>query len=90
LKVVIEGIEMIALFNDVYFADIKINFGVVAEESIRYAIVTNDDMEIINIQRKWSGAGGKLEKLLCFELNTNSTNSLIKIYALSCKIREFI
>ena len=88
MKVVIDGIEMIVLFDDVYFADIKMNFGVVAEESIRYAIINNDDVEIINIQRKWSGAGSELDKLLCFELNTNSTNSLIKIYALSYKISK--
>ena len=88
LKVVIDGIEMTVLFEDVYFADIKMNFGVVAEETIRYAIIIKDDIEIINIRRKWSGAGGELERLLCFELNTNSTNTLIKIYALSYKINK--
>src|SRR5665213_1107479 len=86
LKVVIDGNEMTILFGDVYFADLKMNFGVIAKESIRYAIINRDDMEIINIKKKWRGAESNLDNLFCFELNTNSTNSLIKIYALSYKI----
>lgn len=88
LKVIIEGNAMIILFEDVYFADIKMNFGVIADESIRYAVINTNDVEITNIQKKWNSVGGELDKLLCFELNTNSTNSLIKIYALSYKISK--
>jgi hypothetical protein len=51
LRVVIDGNEMVVLFDDVYFADIKMNFGIVADESIRYAIINTDDIEIINIQK---------------------------------------
>jgi len=86
LKVVINGKEIILLFEDVYFADLRLNFGVIAEESISYAVIKSDDEQIDAIQNKWSAAEGYLNDLLCFELNTNSTNSLIKIYALSCKL----
>jgi hypothetical protein len=88
LKVLIDEVEMTVLFENVYFADIKMNFGVIAQESIRYAIINYEDCEITNIQTKWSKARGVLDKLLCFEINTNSTNSITKIYALSCKINR--
>ena len=88
LKVLIDKIEMGVLFQDVYFADIKMNFGIIAQESINYATINNEDIKIPEIQRQWSKVGAELDKLLCFEINTNSTNSLIKIYALSCEINK--
>jgi hypothetical protein len=86
LNVIIDGKEMIILFEDVYFAEFKMNFGVVAEESIKYAFLTNNDSEIANIKKKWINAEGELNKMVCFELNTNSTNSTIRIYCLSYSI----
>jgi hypothetical protein len=90
LNVLIDDVEMEVSFQNVYFADIKMNFGVIAQESISYAIINNADIEITNVQTKWSKVGVELDKLLCFEINTNSTNSLIKIYALSCEINNCI
>jgi hypothetical protein len=88
LRVLIDEVEMEVSFQNVYFADIKMNFGVLAQESICYAIINNEDIEIANIQTKWRKVGVELDKLLCFEINTNSTNSLIKIYAISCGINR--
>lgn len=90
LNVLIDDVDMEVLFQNVYFADIKMNFGVIAQESISYAIINNADIEITNVQKKWSKVGVELDKLLCFEINTNLTNSLIKIYALSCEINNCI
>ena len=86
LQVALNGSMIIVQFKDVYHAELKLNFGIVAEESIRYAINNTEDFELLNIQNKWSKIGVRLDELKCFEFNTNSTNSLIKIYALSCEI----
>jgi len=90
LRIVVNGNRMIVLFENVYSADLRMNFGVIAEESIRYAILNTDDVAMPNIQKMWRNVGVDLDKLFCFELSTNSTNSLIKIYAISYKIKEHL
>jgi hypothetical protein len=88
LNVLVDDSEMVLTFTDVYFADLKLNFGIIAEETIRYAIVKDDDSEIFNIKKEWKNVGVYLDDLFCFEINTNSTNSLIKIFALSYTLKK--
>jgi hypothetical protein len=88
LNVLVDDSEMVLTFTDVYFADLKLNFGIIAEETIRYAIIKEDDSEIFNIKKKWRNIGVYLDDLFCFEINTNSTNSLIKIFALSYTLKK--
>lgn len=74
------------VFNDCYFFDAKMNFGIVAEESILNAVCSSDDEEISAIKSKWSPLGVKLDGLLCYTINTNTTNSSLKIFALSMDV----
>lgn len=81
-----DGNENSIVFNDCYFFDAKMNFGVVAEESILSAVCSSDDEEIPAIKSKWSPLGIELDGLLCYTINTNSTNSSLKIFALSIDV----
>ena len=76
------------VFEDVYKAYLDMNFGVVAQESIRFLIVENSDEAIKGIIEKWKSINSDLNSLRCFHLNTNSTNSDLRIYALRYLIRE--
>jgi len=71
------------VFNDCYFFDARMNFGVVAEESILEGICLNESGQISDIKRKWQSLGVKLDNIRCYRIITNSTNSQINIYALS-------
>ena len=80
------GNENLVVFNDCYFLDAKMNFGIVAEESILSADCRSDSEEISVITNKWAPLGVELDNLLCYTINTNSTNSSLKILALSLEI----
>lgn len=68
-------------FSDVYNADLRLNFGVVALESIRYAQCKLDECEeIVILKNKWRGLINNI-KLNYYEIETNSTNSKIIIIA---------
>ena len=77
-----ENIKQSISFNDCFELDLKMNFGVIAEESILDACVINKSLELTQIKNKWKNIGLDLKELKCFQIETNSTNSLIKIYAL--------
>lgn len=74
------------VFSECYFFEAKMNFGVIAEESILGADCNNYDEQILTVQSKWSPLGVGLDKLLCYKIYTNSTNSTLKIYALSMEV----
>lgn len=77
------GKDEYLIFKECYFFEALMNFGVVAEESILSASCSNDDEKIAEIQRQWATLGVTLNDLLCYKISTNSTNSTLKIYALS-------
>jgi len=59
------------------------NFGIIAPESILDASVTDKSRELTEIREKWANIGVDLAQLKCFEIRTNSTSSLVRIYALN-------
>jgi len=70
-------------FRDCYLLDAHMNFGIIAEESVLDACVDKNDKELSVVKEKWANAGVNLDGLNCFKIRTNSTDSSIKIYALS-------
>ena len=86
----IDGKRISITFNEVYQAELNMNFGIDGEETIRYGYISNKGIEIERLQNKWNKIGVELNELKCFEFNTNSTNSLIKIYALYYQIKEIV
>lgn len=89
IRLVINGEKAIIEFINVYHAQLNMNFGIVAEESIRYGAVELESDELLNIKEKWQKISANLDNLKCYIFNTNSTNSIIKIYALNYSF-EFI
>jgi hypothetical protein len=78
-----DGNKNIIRFNDCYMLDARMNFGVIAEESVLGAECSSDSETISEIKEKWNSIEVELNELHCFSIETNSTNSLINIYALS-------
>jgi len=62
------------------------NFGMIVLESILDANILTESKELSKIRNVWGKMGVNLEKLKCFEIETNSTNSLIQIFALNYEI----
>lgn len=74
------------IFENCYLLEAKMNFGIVALETIREAICLIEGELSAEIKNNWKSLGVNLEVLRCYRLNTNSTNSFINIYALSYKL----
>jgi hypothetical protein len=73
-------------FCDCYALNAHMNFGIVACESILTAEYFIDSEELSSIRNQWSKVGINLEGLQCFKIITNSTNSIINIFALSFRV----
>lgn len=78
-----DGSQNNLVFNDCYLFDARMNFGVVAEESILEAVCLDEGGQISDIKNKWQSLGVALDNIRCYRIITNSTNSQIDIYALS-------
>lgn len=74
------------IFEDVYWAELILGFGIVAEESIYEAFIApKDDSDVITFFNKWKGKIKK-EELDCYVFKTASTGSKIKIIAKKFRI----
>ncbi len=71
------------VFSDCYLLDARMNFGVIAEESILEAMCLDTGCEISELKEKWQELGVELDGIHCYRVITNSTNSQIDIYAMS-------
>lgn len=71
----------ILVFEDVYWARLNLNFGVVTAEFIDCAFIANgNDVDLINFKQIWKD---KLPDLVltCFVIKTSSTGTEIKVVA---------
>ena len=69
------------VFEEVYWAEMKLNFGIVADETILNSIeLDNDNQDLYNFYSKWNGAMNEL-KLKTYKIELNSTGGEIKIIA---------
>lgn len=69
------------VFKNVYWANIDMNFGIVSHESILKAFSEEkSNIEVKNLYLKWKGLIDDID-LNYYEIETNSTNSRIKIIA---------
>ncbi|MFZ5431620.1 MAG: hypothetical protein ACOZDD_15430 [Bacteroidota bacterium] len=75
------GENNIVSFKDVYWADLNMNFGIVSPESILKAHAEGRENEMVKrFYEKWKGMLNNVE-LNYYEIETNSTNSKIRIIA---------
>jgi hypothetical protein len=75
-------------FIGCYHANLQLNFGVMGAESVRCATVSHDDDLICDLRARWRALGVEIDALACFEIETNSTASIIKIYATGAELRQ--
>lgn len=73
-------------FYDCYALNMNMNFGIVACESILTAECITDSEELNSIRKKWIKVNVNLDQLKCYRIVTNSTNSVIDIYALGYQL----
>jgi hypothetical protein len=76
-----DGTQQQVRFLDCYLFQAQMNFGVVAPESIRDARCSKDSPQLSEIRKRWKALGVALDNLNCFEVSTNSTASVIRIFA---------
>lgn len=76
-----DGRQQQMRFLDCYALDAQMNFGVVAQESILSARCVPDSEKLAEVKQVWTRMGVDLHDLHCFEITTNSTASVISIYA---------
>ncbi len=76
-----EGGEATLLFRDCYAVVTEMNFGVIAEERIAHASLIDDDARLLLIRDRWKPLGVPLDELQCYQIETSSTFSVIRIYA---------
>jgi hypothetical protein len=76
-----QGDEATLVFRDCYAMTAEMNFGVIAEERIASASLIDDDPGLTSIRDRWKPLGVSLEVLRCYQLETSSTSSVIRIYA---------
>ena len=67
------------IFEDVYWAEMKLNFGIVADETILNSIeLDNNNQDLINFYSKWKGAMNDV-KLNTYKIELGSTGGEIII-----------
>ena len=77
------------IFESVYRADLQMNFNIIAEETIRSAEMRVKDKLLSSLIKKWKVISQESNNIKLFEINANSTNSTIRIYALRCLIENY-
>lgn len=73
-------------FFDCYALQTDMHFGIVPPDYILDAECIIESKELDNIKKTWAKMGLNLPGLKCFRITTNSTNSIIDIYALGFRI----
>jgi hypothetical protein len=69
------------VFEDVYWAKMDLNFGIVANENILQGyLLSSNDEDLMNLYSSWKGFLGDI-RLNVYEIELNSTGGRIKIIA---------
>lgn len=70
-------------FHDCYGFECSMNFGVVARETIRDASLSTTGTQLDDLRRTWENAGVSLSDVNEYRIVTNSTASVLVIFARS-------
>ena len=76
------------LFTDCYAFDAQMQFGVIAPEAILSAQCVASSPRLSGIRQRWRSLGVELDDLVCFEITTNSTASVLRVCAKGFEISE--
>lgn len=83
-----DGSENELVFNDCYMANLQLNMGVAAPESIREATQIPDSNLLRKVRDTWGSLGVPLNDLKHVQIKTNSTNSIIDICYRSFEVKQ--
>lgn len=73
-------------FSDCYSFVANMNFGIVASESILTAECIEKSAELMSICNEWANVDVDLKELKCYKITTNSTASVLNIFALNFRV----
>ncbi len=82
-----DGKEGAVQFSNCFGATLQMNFGVCATESIFSVAYVEDREDVFEVRRRWEALGVDMADVVCFEIETNSTGSNIRVYARDCVVR---
>ncbi len=68
-------------FTDCYGLDAQMNFGVIGPDSILEACCISDSPKLTGLKQQWAVMGVDLVDIQCFEITTNTTASVIRVFA---------
>lgn len=68
-------------FEKCYEVEARMNFGILAQESVLHARCSTECIHLDTLRQKWMSMGVVLEATRCFEIFTNSTGGTIRICA---------
>ncbi|WP_139858350.1 hypothetical protein [Bradyrhizobium ivorense] len=77
-----DGGRAALLFRECYGFAAEMNFGVIAKEQIAAASTIQVDPYLNSLRDRWKLLGVSLDLLRCYRLETSSTGSVIRIYAI--------
>lgn len=80
------GVRQNVRFTGCYAFDAQMSFGVIAPESVRSARCISCSPKLDEIRHRWAALGVDLGNLLCFEITTNSTASVIRVFGQECEV----
>ena len=83
-----DGGRAALLFRECYGFTAEMNFGVIAKEQIAAASTIQDDRYLISLRGRWKPLGVSLDLLRCYRLETSSTGSVIRIYAMGFAVKD--
>ncbi len=81
-----DGSENHVVFENCYFLETRMNFGIVAPESVLAAECLTDSEHLLRVRGVWKHLLESLDQLHEFRIRTNSTNSSLTICANSYRI----
>lgn len=78
------------IFEDVYWAKMNLNFGIIANETILQShLLSDNDEDLINFYSKWNGLMNDV-KLNVYEILLNSTGGSIKVIAKKFRLDKLL
>ena len=83
-----DGSRQRVRFVGCYRLTADMNFGVAAPDSILVAHRQVDGPELDDVRSRWRRIGVQLDGLICFEIETSSTGSRLRIYALGWELAD--
>lgn len=73
--------ESDVVFYDCYAFSGQMSFGIIAAETILEVRLVTHGTELDVIKGRWRALGVELPDLKCYEIETNSTASILKVFA---------